>query len=349
LSGSNASTEVIIAKIHAMYGKRLTASNYRDLVNKQSVAEIAGYLKTNTWYAETLTDINENSIHRGQLEDILKKLLFLNYTKLLRYINGNQFEFYSYILKLNEIEQILICVRLLNAGKVGEYIFSLPIFFADNASFDLFKLAQVKNFTSLIDLLSDTDYYTILNKHIPNEDNLIDLTALEVSLRTYYFSCIFKSINKIYNGIDKKDLTNSFETEIDFANLINIIRLKTNFDISIDEIRLSVLPFRNKLSKGQLEQIIKTNTADEALNLIKQTYYGKIFNNFSFEYLEQYSQQYRYDYYKYSFRFSQSQPAKVVAFLNLSQIELKNIISIIEGIRYKIPSSEINKLLVGVE
>jgi len=39
----------------------------------------------------------------------------------------------------------------------------------------------------------------------------------------------------------------------------------------------------------------------------------------------------------------------VVSFLQLEDIEIKNIIHIIEGIRYGLAPSEIEKLLVGVE
>ena len=40
-----------VAKIRAMYGKRVTAEDYAELVTKQSVADIADYLKKNTHYS----------------------------------------------------------------------------------------------------------------------------------------------------------------------------------------------------------------------------------------------------------------------------------------------------------
>ena len=39
------STKATITKIHAKYGKMLTKQNYSELLNKQSVSEIAAYLK----------------------------------------------------------------------------------------------------------------------------------------------------------------------------------------------------------------------------------------------------------------------------------------------------------------
>jgi V/A-type H+/Na+-transporting ATPase subunit C len=72
----NTGSQALTAKVHAMYGRRLTPQNYRELVRKQSVSEVAAYLKQQTAYSPLLRDINENFIHRGQLENILRRDLF---------------------------------------------------------------------------------------------------------------------------------------------------------------------------------------------------------------------------------------------------------------------------------
>ena len=38
----------VMAKAHAMYGKRLTKENYNDMLNCKSLVELANYLKTRT-------------------------------------------------------------------------------------------------------------------------------------------------------------------------------------------------------------------------------------------------------------------------------------------------------------
>lgn len=40
----NAGSEALTAKVHAMYGRRLTPQHYRELLHKQTVGEIAAYL-----------------------------------------------------------------------------------------------------------------------------------------------------------------------------------------------------------------------------------------------------------------------------------------------------------------
>ena len=63
---SSLASNAILSKARAMYGKRLTKENYRELLNCKSVGEVAGYLKSRTAYNKVLAGINENEVHRGQ-------------------------------------------------------------------------------------------------------------------------------------------------------------------------------------------------------------------------------------------------------------------------------------------
>ena len=65
---SSLSSNVVLAKARAKYGKRLKEKDYRNLLDCKSVAEVVAYLKANTDYHDVLTGINEYDIHRGQHE-----------------------------------------------------------------------------------------------------------------------------------------------------------------------------------------------------------------------------------------------------------------------------------------
>ena len=56
---STLSSNVVLSKARAMYGRRLTGKNYRELLACQSVPEIAHYLRANTDYAPILAGISE--------------------------------------------------------------------------------------------------------------------------------------------------------------------------------------------------------------------------------------------------------------------------------------------------
>ena len=58
-------------KIRAMEGDFLTREDYRNMLQKHSVPELARYLKDNTHYAEFLKDVDVEKISRRELERYL--------------------------------------------------------------------------------------------------------------------------------------------------------------------------------------------------------------------------------------------------------------------------------------
>ena len=100
---SSFASNAILSKARAMYGKRLREENYRDLLNCKTVSEVAGYLKNRTSYSGILAGINENEVHRGQLEGKLRQKLFEDYASLCRYELSVGEHFADYLLEWLEI------------------------------------------------------------------------------------------------------------------------------------------------------------------------------------------------------------------------------------------------------
>lgn len=345
----NTGSQALTAKLHSMYGRRLTQQNYRELTRKQTVNEAASYIKQQTAYGPLLRDVNENLIHRGQLENILRRDLFDEYLKIFHYVSRDEFNFYRFLVTKMEINEVLSCIRLLNAGREGEYIFSLPSFFAKHADFDLYKLAKLKSFDELLRLLVETPYYDILKKYDPAEGQKIDIVKIEIEFNKLYYSKILSIIRRTYSGEVQGQIKNSFGMQIDLSNIIDIIRLKKYFNAKSDYIKTLLLPFYFKVSRNQLDSIMEASDTDAVWQAACETYYGKAFKKFNFEFVETYSQQIMYQYHKHFFVTSTSAPLAATSYLQLKEIEIQNIIHIIEGIRYELAPAEIGKLLVGVE
>ena len=128
MRASAPSANVILAKARAMYGNSLKSQNYLELLNCHSVSEVASYLKNRTSYAVMLTEINETTIHRGHLEMLLRRKLFNDYSSLSRYDATVGMHMSAYIIRRGEIDQIIQCLRLMNAGRSDEFFFSMPLF-----------------------------------------------------------------------------------------------------------------------------------------------------------------------------------------------------------------------------
>lgn len=345
----NSGSTALGAKVHAMYGRSLTPLNYRELVRKQTVSEVAAYLKQQTAYAPLLRDTNESLVHRGQLENILRHDLFDQYMKVFHYLTSGELPYYRFLITKMELDELLSCIRLLNAGRADEYILALPSFFAEHASIDLYALAKVTSFSELLNLLKSTYYYDILKKYDPSEGKKIDVIKIEIEFNRLYYSKVIQAINRTFSGEVKSMLKNSFGMQIDLRNITDVIRLKKYFNASSDYIRTLLLPYYYKVSRSELDAIMDAPDSQAAWKAACETRYGTAFLRYNFEFVENYAQQIMYQYHKRLFSSSTSAPVVVTAFLQLKEIEIQNIIHIIEGIRYELAPAEISKLLVGAD
>ncbi len=340
-----------VAKLHAIYGKRLRQENYSALLSCTSVADAAEYLKHSTYYSKALDKINTETIHRGNLENILRRSLYENYFGIIGFekING---EFYNYTIIKTEIDEILICILHLNAGTT-DHITTLPIYMNRYTSFNLMELAQVRSYSDLLDLTAKTPYYEILKKLAPESKpdgtcGHIDYAACELKLRTYYFRRLLESL-KSFGGETEKRLTSFIGTQIDMINIINAYRMKRYFNADDKDIKARMIPIYLKIPEKKLDELFSAKDERDFLDKFSKTYYGRTVADGGYNTgdPEMDLVQLRYKQTKRAFSRAVSAPECFFTFNTLAEIELKNIIRIIEGIRYSLPAKEISALLIN--
>jgi V/A-type H+-transporting ATPase subunit C len=340
------STKATITKIHAKYGKMLTKQNYSELLNKQSVSEIAAYLKKNTRYSGILSSIDTNTIHRGLLEALIRSNNFNTYVELCKFQQLDDIPFYNYEVMREEIEQILSCILHINAGNQEEYIASLPSYMISHASFDMLSLAKSKKFSDLLNVIKNTEYYEALKNVSPDENGQINYLRCEVLLRTQYYKKLFALVDKDFSKSVAKELKKIILTQIDLINYINSYRLKAFFNSDSGTIKANMLPFYGRISEKKMFTFYEAKNKDEMLDMFKKTIYAKKLDEINPDIMEQNIYKIRYKSARASLRNAQAAPIALYSFIFLCEIEAMNLISIVEGIRYKTPPSLIEKLLI---
>ena len=161
------SNKAIAAKARAMYGHRVTAADYEELMKERTVGDAAAYLRDNTHYREVLGQVDAAAIHRGQLENLLRSFRYFQYQRLIAYNFGQQ-KLYRYLYFREEIQQLLGLLRYLSGkgqGQAsGQYDFHYDRRLVGHTSYDLEKLVEVGSYRELLDFFGDTPYGKILHR-----------------------------------------------------------------------------------------------------------------------------------------------------------------------------------------
>lgn len=341
------SSNVILTKARALYGKRLNEEQYQDLLHKKTVAEIAAYLRDETYYRETLHGIQPSRIWRGQLENLLKKDRFTRYLRLMHYDTGKEDSYYRYLVKEIEIEQILHMIRLLNNGHSEEFINKYPEFIEKFACFSFMELAKVRSFSELINVLKPTPYADLLYQYRPVGSALINYTGCEVALMSYFYKHLNEIINKSFSGHEKNQLNDIFNTHVELLNINNILRIKKFFaNTKPEAIMQSLLPTDGRIPDKIWRKLSEAENSEKAMEILGQSHCCKYFGHDDTVFIEYDVHQIRYHLCRKYLRFSTDAATAFTAYMVLSEIEVANITMIIEAVRFGIAPSEIEKMII---
>ena len=334
-------SNAVIAKAKSKYGKRLSAKDYSAMAKSETVAEIVRYLKTYTDYRRYLTRVGSD-IHRGKLELVLRENTFENFLSLCRYSRASS-PVIAYIIRRTEINELIKYLTLLAGGKPVEYIFSLPLYFNEHTDLPLDKLSGAHSYPSLLELLGDHPYRKCLEKHIPADNTGIDLAAIEDELEIYSLGKLYKSISELKNKAERSELTALFDILCDYNNYTRIMRLKRYYNLSNEKVREHLLPF-GTLSGRRLDAIMAKGSYEEIREALAETPVGRRAQNIDID--SEMAVKGRYDKCRHELYFSTEPEVVLLAYYILSETELRNIITVIEGVRYSMQPQSIIAMLI---
>lgn len=340
------SGNAIISKAKSIYGKCLKEKDYLELVKMKSISDVVSYLKNQACYTDILTDINESSVHRGQLEEMIKKNAFNHTLKLVKFVHLKDSSFYKLNIIQRENDLILATIRSMISDSYEEAFAELPMFLKQHASFDIMNLSRSKNFEELLEVLKGTDYYNILKPHMVKDNNDIKYVDIEHDLEIYFYDCAFKRIDENYRGKLNRDLTNIFKTRIELGNIIKIYRLKKFYKADPEIIKKTLINKYSRLSESKIEHLISLDDPDAVLQYLEKSEFAKFVDEQDYVYVEYYAERIKYNLARKYMYFSNEIPKVYSAFLILIEIEIENLTNIIECIRYQLDENEIKRMLI---
>ncbi len=340
------SNNAVITKAKSIFGHFLKAEDYERLVKMRSLPDLVGFLKKSVNYQEILYSVQEASIHRGQLELLIRKNAFEQILRLIKMVHSKDMEFYLLNIVQQETELILSTLRTIISMEFEDNIGKLPLFFEVHTKIDVHKMLKVQTYDELLEAVKNSPYYQILRPYRTDDPEMIRYLDIEHKLEVYYYQEAFRRIDKHYSGSLKKDIEGIFQTKIELSNITKIYRLKKFYQATPQTIKDVLIKDHLRISEKKWDEMINLSNPDQIVKYLSNSEYSKFVNEKDYVYIEYFAGKIRYDLARKYIYFASEVPKVFMAFVTLSQMEIENITNIIEGIRYQVDEAEIKTMLI---
>lgn len=337
----------VATKVRAMYANRLMPEDYKTIAAMRRVSDVFSFLKGHPGWRGALTG-NLDEARASTLESALRHYLLEEYVRILHFIHReDRFILHDHTLRA-EMEQIMNVLRLAHAGRISDFRADIPPMFEHQSRINFDKLSKAVNYADLLDAVKDTRFYKALARLPAGADGFPDYTTVEIVMRSHYFRELMDMIDKKYHGDMHDLLKESVGVQVDMINITIIMRVRRFFPNQIDTVLPMLLPVHYKLKPMFINQLYSAPTDERAEELLRQSPYGKVFSGRHYNYIEEYYYQFLYEFNRKLLSSGTPSVYTPVAYLNLREVELKNLIALIECVRYGIQPAQAPAFLFGV-
>ena len=329
----------IVTKLRAMEAKLLKPENFEEIANLHSVPEVVTYLKENSSYTFVLEDLDENRLHRGDIEKILIEQLYHDYAKIYRFCGLEQRKFLMLYVKRYETDLINYCLRIV----INHYAEPFDLnykkdFFDKYTQISIDKLITSRTTDELIENLKGTEYYEPLKKL--KDSPSVTLFDYDLALNQYYFSTMWKKRKKILKKKELELYTRDCGSKIDLLNVQWIYRAKKYYNMNPADIYSLLVPIHYKISTDLIKEIVEAPGLDELEAALNKTSYARHYNFNQQLTIEQMYTECLYHLYKMDRRQNPYSIAAINTYLFMKEEELKRLTTAIECIRYSLTPGE---------
>ena len=270
-----------------MQSKLISEAEIQELLQFTSVSHAVAWLKRTPEYAKAWADLDETSIHRGQIEKLLKISIFADFSKIYQFANPEQCKFLDLYSRRYEIRVLKELMTNLFDHRDTDPVDVSPYreFFRRHSKLDLDRLTACTTMDEFINSLKGNEFYVPLSR-IQNHDTAL-LFDYGMALDLYYFSMIWHVRKKLFSGKDLKQITMAYGEKFDMLNLQFISRSKRYFHMTPADIYALLIPVNYKLHKKDIAALVEAETMTAFESLLDRTYYGRRYEKLNSHTLEE--------------------------------------------------------------
>lgn len=338
------------AKVRAMYGRRLRAEDYAALLSLKSVDEVAAYLREKPGFAEALGDASTSIERRVEIEQALKNALNDEFIRVYRFMSREDHPLLGGMIDKAECDEILYFLRAWqSADDRVEYACRMPEYFRKHSQVDYEKLEKLSDFEQFWEAIERSKYFPALAKLPRERGEPPEYTVAKSVMDAKYYSDVFLTIKKHYSGDLAIKLKEGFGAEVDLLNITAILRIKRFFPAMTDELSMYLLPLRGRLRPSLLYEMINAPDHEAAVEVVKRSPYRTLFAFEGCQSIDDYVTMYLWRFNRRMLASPEPSVYTPLAYLNLREIEIQNLVKIIECVRYGMKPQDAGIILPGAE
>lgn len=265
-------------KSHVLYGRLLKDEAVWELLHAESVGEIAERLRHAPGYQAHLETLPPRDVHRYDLEGLIKAIPLTEAAAFLNYLNGPRDAFLRAWVERHEADNLKSLLRWILSGRQDREELRRRLWEVPDSKLPGDLLLSARDFPELLETLRGTRYHRVMRepmKHlIDGESNLFALEmALDIEAESHIHQALWALAPE-----DRRLILPLFGARIDLINLYWLYRGRRFFRMAPEELMNRLLPCRYRIRPAQLRAMTRAQTLEEALELLSQTPYGRVFH-----------------------------------------------------------------------
>lgn len=330
----------LTTKIRAMESRLMNVPQFREISEMTTVAQVVGYLKQQPGFQKLWADVNEESLRRNDVEYLLRRSIYQDFARIYHFANPKQRTFLDLYFKRYEIVAMKQCMS--NIFDHRDVVLDLSMFvafFKRHSRLNLEKLTASATMEEFVENLRGSEYYPILNR-LKNSMEHPLVFDYGMALDQYYFARIWKVKDKLFQGLDRREMTETYGRKFDMLNVNWIYRSKRYYHMEPNQIYSLLIPMRCKLSREEIRSMVEAETPEEIREILGRSYYGKYQDKIDGDNLESAYVYILRDILEKESRRNPHSVAVMYSYLYHKEHEVNRLTTAVECVRYGIRPEE---------
>lgn len=344
----------VTAKARIYRGRLLSPGDYLRLLELGTVGEIAAYLAKTEAYGPYIRNPSPETMHRGELEGLITTVPMLEEIPFCHYLGPERRALLRAWGERFDVDVIKRVLRMISTGKgdreaLRQRVASVPITIADGE-----KLLTARTYRDVLASLEGYPLRDVLAEPLKRAEKEGEtLFRPKMAMDAFFMTRILSEGGKLPGG-EGRGVRHIFGTRADIINMYWIYRGRRFFAMTPEEALGITLPVRYRLNFETLSTFAFAPDVPSMVKLLRKSLYGEAFRaNDSEETVEVGEIALEHNLYRILWRtaskifFSGASGIHVVlAYLTLRELEVKDLFTIIEDVRYHYDRKKAQGLLI---